>query len=120
MQNQFRSAYQSQKDAFFLSNGRQPTAKESGDIANTLLLDVRLRGAGTFGGDSTGQKLWEVAPEQMQEAYLRSKDIGLKDIPPADRAKIVQTLRNRGEPASEENIIGLFVQGISDLGVTAQ
>lgn len=120
MQNQFRSAYQSQKDAFFLSNGRQPTAKEAGDIANTLLLDVRLRGAGTFGGDSTGQKLWEVAPEQMQEAYLRGKDVSLEDIPPADRAKIVRTLRNRGEPASEENIIGLFVQGISDLGVTAQ
>lgn len=118
VQQQFRASYQSQKDAFYLSNGRQPTAKEAGDIANSLLLDVRLRGTGVFSEKT--QKLWQVAPEQMQDAYLRSKDIGLKDIPASDRANIVRTLRARGEPASEENIIGLFVQGISNLGVTAQ
>lgn len=117
-QNQFRAAYQGQKDAFFLSNGRQPTAKEAGDIANSMVIDVRLRGTGVFSEKTT--QLWQVAPEQMQNAYLRSQDIGLDDIPAADRAKIVRTLRNRGEPASTENIIGLYVQGISDLGVKAQ
>ena len=117
-QEKFRTAYQGQKDAFFLSNGRQPTAKESSDIANSLLIDVRLRGTGTF--SETTEQLWNVAPEQMQNAYLRSKDIGLDDIPAGDRAKIVRTLRSRGEPASVENIIGLYVQGISELGVKAQ
>lgn len=117
-QERFRASYQSQKDAFFLSNGRQPTAKESGDIANSLLIDVRLRGTGVFSETST--QLWDVAPEQMQNAYLKAKDIGLNDIPAADRAKIVRTLRSRGEPASQENIIGLYVQGISELGVKAQ
>lgn len=117
-QEKFRASYQEQKDAFFLSNGRQPTAKESGDIANSLLIDVRLRGTGVFSETST--KLWDVAPEQMQNAYLRSKDIGLNDIPAGDRAKIVRTLRARGEPASVENIVGLYVQGISELGVKAQ
>lgn len=117
-QEKFRASYQSQKDAFFLSNGRQPSAKESGDIANSLLIDVRLRGTGVFSETST--QLWSVAPEQMKDAYLRSTDIGLNDIPAGDRAKIVRTLRNRGEPASTENIIGLYVQGISELGVKAQ
>lgn len=117
-QNQFRATYQEQKDAFFLSNGRQPTAKEASDIANSLLIDVRLRGTGVFSEKTT--QLWQVAPEQMQDAYLRASDVGLKDIPAADRAKIVRTLRSRGEPASEENIIGLYVQGISNLGVKAQ
>lgn len=117
-QNQFRAAYQGQKDAFFLSNGRQPTAKESADIANSLVIDVRLRGTGVSSEKTT--QLWQVAPEQMQNAYLRASDIGLDDIPAADRAKIVRTLRSRGEPASTENIIGLFVQGISELGVKAQ
>jgi hypothetical protein len=117
-QEQFRAAYQNQKDAFFQSNGRQPSAKEAGDIANSLLIDVRLRGTGVFSETST--KLWQVAPEQMQSAYVKAKDLGLKDIPAADRAQIVRTLRNRGEPASEENIVGLYVQGISELGVKAQ
>lgn len=117
-QEKFRASYQSQKDAFFLSNGRQPTAKEAGDIANSLLIDVRLRGTGVFSETTT--QLWEVAPEQMQNAYLKAKDIGLDDIPASDRAKIVRTLRSRGEPASVENIIGLYVQGISELGVKAQ
>ncbi|MNO59776.1 Soluble lytic murein transglycosylase precursor [compost metagenome] len=117
-QSQFRAAYQGQKDAFFMSNGRLPTAKESADIANSLVIDVRLRGTGTFSEDTT--QLWQVAPEQMQDAYLRASDVGLKDIPAEDRAKIVRTLRSRGEPASVENIIGLYVQGISNLGVKAQ
>lgn len=117
-QNQFRAAYQGQKDAFFLSNGRQPTAKESSDIANSLVIDVRLKGTGVFSEKTT--QLWQVAPEQMQNAYLRASDVGLDDIPAEDRAKIVRTLRSRGEPASVENIIGLYVQGISNLGVTAQ
>ena len=117
-QEKFRASYQSQKDAFFLSNGRQPTAKESSDIANTLLIDVRLRGTGVF--SETTEQLWNVAPEQLQNAYLKAKDIGLEDIPAGDRAKIVRTLRARGEPASVENIVGLYVQGISELGVKAQ
>lgn len=117
-QEKFRSAYQEQKDSFFLANGRQPTAKEAGDIANSLLLTVRLRGTGIVNNDTA--TMWEVAPEQMKDQYLKASDISLDDIPAADRAKIVRTLRNRGEPASVENIIGLFVQGISDLGVSAQ
>ncbi len=117
-QERFRASYQEQKDAFFLANGKQPTAKEASDIANSLLINVRLRGTGVL-SENTSQ-LWDVAPEQMQNAYLRSKDIGLGDIPAGDRAKIVRTLRSRGEPASQENIIGLYVQGISELGVKAQ
>lgn len=117
-QNQFRAAYQGQKDAFFLSNGRNPTAQESKQIANSLLIDVRLKGAGIF--DSGTRQLWQVAPEQMESAMAHREDVGLKNIPPATRAKIVQALRLKGQPASEDNIIGLYVQGISNLGVKAQ
>ncbi|MCY1451636.1 hypothetical protein D9M71_685110 [compost metagenome] len=83
-----------------------------------MVLEVRLRGTGITSEDT--ETLWKVAPEQMQDAYLRASDVGLKDIPAEDRAKIVRTLRSRGEPASVENIIGLYVQGISNLGVKAQ
>lgn len=117
-QNQFRAAYQGQKDAFFQAHGRQPTAQESKDIANSLMTTVRMKNTGIVSDNTL--KLWKVAPEQMQDAYLRASDVGLKDIPAEDRAKIVRTLRNRGEPASVENIVGLYVQGISELGVKAQ
>lgn len=118
LQQQFRASYQDRKDAFVLSQGRQPTAQESEDLANTLLIDVRLREAGLFSGGA--RQLWQVAPEQMQNAYVDKGDITITDIPARDRASIAGALRRRGEPVSEENVIALYIQRISDLGVSAQ
>lgn len=117
-QQQFRGAYQDRKDAFVLSHGRQPTAQEADDLANSLLLDVRLRETGIFGNST--RTMWQVAPEQMANAYIDKGDVELSDIPPLARSQIVGVLRRRGEPASEENIIALYIQRISDLGVSAQ
>lgn len=118
-QQQFRAAYQGRKDAFFMSHGRQPTAQEADDLASGLAIDVRLKGAGFFGGDST-VKMWQVAPEQMEASYVDKGDIEIGDIPAGTRAQIVGVLRRRGEPASEENIKALYIQRISDLGVSVR
>lgn len=118
LQQQFRAAYQGRKDAFVMSHGRQPTAQESDDLASSLLIDVRLRETGIFG--DTSRTLWQVAPEQMAQAYVDKGDIEISDIPPGARAQIVGVLRRRGEPASEENIKALYIQRISDLGVPAR
>lgn len=118
LQSQFRAAYQDRKDAFVLSHGRQPTATESADLANGLLIDVRLRETGLFSNDT--RKLWQVAPEQMANAYIDKGDIEVSDIPAEARARIVGVLRRRGEPASEENVKALYIQSLSDLGVTAR
>ncbi|WP_413247407.1 transglycosylase SLT domain-containing protein [Pseudomonas sp. Marseille-P9655] len=117
-QAKFRAAYQSRKDAFVMSHGRQPTAQESDDIASSLLIDVRLRGTGIFIEDS--RVMWDVAPEQMASAYIDKGDIEISDIPAGARAQIVGVLRRRGDPASEENIKALYIQRISDLGVSAR
>lgn len=118
-QQQFRAAYQGRKDAFFMSHGRQPTAQEADDMASGLAIDVRLKGTGFFGGDST-VKMWQVAPEQMEASYVDKGDIEISDIPAVTRAQIVGVLRRRGEPASEENIKALYIQRISDLGVSVR
>lgn len=118
-QRQFRAAYQARKDAVFLATGKQPTTKEATSIANELLLEVRLRDAGVF-GDSSARALWEVAPEDLEKAYIDTGDVDVADIPAMDRLRIVQTLRANGQPASAANIIAAYVQGISGLGESAQ
>lgn len=118
LQQQFRAAYQDRKDAFILSHDRQPTTQEADDLANGLLIDVRLRDAGIRSFGTT--KLWQVAPEQMASTYVDKSDISISDIPAGARAQIVGVLRRRGEPASEENIKALYLQRISDLGVSAR
>lgn len=119
-QRQFRAAYQARKDAIFLATGKQPTAKEASKVANELLLEVRLQGAGVFGTDSSSRALWEVAPEDLEKAYLDRGDIDVADIPAQERLRIVQALRAQGQPASAANIIAAYVERISGLGVSVQ
>lgn len=117
-QQQFRAAYQARKDAIFEATGKWPTAHEAQEISQQLLLDVRLAGTGTFSDDS--RQLWEVAPEELSQAYLDRGDIALADIPPAERLRIVQTLRANGQSASEENIVAQYIEKISGLGVSVR
>jgi soluble lytic murein transglycosylase len=119
-QRMFRTAYQARKDAHFQATGKQPTAKEASSIANELLLEVRLQGAGVFGTDSSARALWEVAPEDLEKAYLDRGDVDVADIPPQERLRIVQALRAQGQPASAANIVAAYVERISGLGVSVQ
>lgn len=115
-QEQFRAAYQARKDAIFLATGRQPTVAESQQIAEQLLLDVRL----SVTGIDDSMKFWEVAPEQLEKAYLDKGDITIDSIPPRERLQIVQALRANGQAASEENIVATYLERISGLGVSVQ
>jgi len=117
-QEQFRAAYQARKDAIFQATGKQPTATESKQIADQLLLDVRLSGTGLFSEDSL--KLWEVTPEKLDKAYVDKGDIKIADIPAQERLRIVQALRAAGQSASEENIVAAYLERISGLGVSVQ
>lgn len=117
-QQQFRAAYQARKDDIFLATGKQPTAAESAQIAQQLLLDVRLSGTGIVSDSS--RQLWEVAPEELERAYLDRGDLAISDIPPGERLRIVQSLRTTGQSASEANIIAAYIEKISGLGVTVR
>lgn len=119
-QQQFRAAYQARKDAIFEATGKQPTAKEAGQVAQELLMEVRLRGAGIFGTDSRTRQLWEVAPEDLSKSYVDRGDVEINDIPPQERLRITQALRANGQPLTQANIIGAYLQRLSGLGVSVQ
>lgn len=117
-QQQFRAAYQARKDAIFVATGKQPTVSESEQIAQQLLLDVRLDQTGVFTNSS--RKLWEVMPEELSKAYLDKGDMAISDIPAAERFKIVTALRANGQPASEEAVVAAYIEKISGLGVSVR
>lgn len=116
-QQQFRNAMQERQDSFKAKNGREPNVMETEDLANQLLLKVKLTGGGVMFGDSSAQALWETRPEDLSSAYLDKASVTLDKIPPADRRVIVDLLRKEGVQASEANIIARYVNRISGLGV---
>jgi len=117
-QQQFRAALDSRKDSFMMANGgKEPTIAETEDLAQQLLLDVKLAGGGTFYGDSRATALWKVMPEDLAKSYLDKGDVKIDKIPPGDRRQIVNALRATGRQASEANIITEYVNRLSTLGV---
>lgn len=115
-QQQFRSALQERQDSFRAKMGREPNVMETEDLANQLLLKVKLTGGGTLFGDKE-QTLWETRPEDLSSTYLDKGAITLDKIPPGDRREIINVLRANGDQASEANIIAAYVNRISGLGV---
>lgn len=116
-QQQFKAAYQARVEAATLKTGTPPTLAEKELLAEQLLLDVKLRNTG-WSDDSA--KLWEVMPEQLQDAYLDKGDVSVSQIPPSERLEIVNALRATGRVASEANIIAEYVNRISSLGVNVR
>jgi len=116
-QQQFRSALQERQDSFRAKFDREPNIQETEDLANQLLLKVKLTGGGVMFGDSSARDLWTVRPEQLDSAYLDKAAIKLDQIPPTDRRQIINVLRANGQQASEANIIAAYVNRISGLGV---
>jgi soluble lytic murein transglycosylase len=115
-QMQFRAAIDSRKDAFRAAHNREPSITEVQDLAQQLLLEVKITGGGTFFGDSSSA-LWEVPPETLTKSYIDRGDIGIDDVPPGDRREIVNALRANGRVPSEANIIADYLNRISGLGV---
>lgn len=118
MQQQFRAALDSRKDSFMLANnGREPSLAETEEMAQQLLLQVKLTGGGSFYGDSRATDLWKVMPEDLAKSYLDKGDVKIDKIPPGERRQIVNALRATGRQASEANIITEYVNRLSSLGV---
>lgn len=115
-QQQFRSAMQERQDSFRLKNDREPNIQETEDLANQLLLKVKLTGGGMLFGDKE-QALWETKPEDLADTYLNKGTLKIDKIPPSDRREIINALRASGQQASEANIIAAYVNRISGLGV---
>lgn len=115
-QQQFRSAMQERQESFRAKHDREPNIAETEDLANQLLLDVKLTGGGFLFGDSS-QKLWEVAPENLADVYVNQATMKIEDVPPTDRREIINVLRASGQQASEANIIAAYQNRISGLGV---
>lgn len=115
-QQQFRSALQERQDSFRVKFDREPNIQETEDLANQLLLKVKLTGGGMLFGDKE-QALWETKPEDLDSTYLNGATLKLDKIPPSDRRKIINVLRAEGQQASEANIVARYVNDISKLGV---
>lgn len=115
-QQQFRSAMQERQDSFRVKNDREPNIQETEDLANQLLLKVKLTGGGMLFGDKE-QALWETKPEDLASTYLNKGELKMDKIPPSDRREIINALRASGQQASEANIIAAYVNRISGLGV---
>lgn len=115
-QQQFRSAMQERQDSFEAKNGRAPNIQETEDLANQLLLKVKLTGGGMLFGDKE-QALWQTKPEDLANTYLNGATLKLDKIPPSDRRRIINVLRAEGQQASEANIVARYVNDISKLGV---
>lgn len=116
-QQQFRSAMQERQDSFRVKHDREPNIAETEDLANQLLLDVKLSGGGVFGWTDSTQKLWETTPEDLANVFVNSGTMKIDDVPPTDRREIINTLRASGQQASEANIIAAYQNRISGLGV---
>lgn len=116
-QQQFRSAMQERQDSFRVKHDREPNIAETEDLANQLLLDVKLSGGGVFGWTDSTQKLWETRPEDLANVFVNSGTMKIDDVPPTDRREIINTLRASGQQASEANIIAAYQNRISGLGV---
>lgn len=115
-QQQFRSALQERQDSFRVKFDREPNIQETEDLANQLLLKVKLTGGGMLFGDKE-QALWETKPEDLADTYLNKGTLKIDKIPPSDRREIINALRASGQQASEANIIAAYVNRISGLGV---
>lgn len=115
-QQQFRSALQERQDSFRVKFDREPNIQETEDLANQLLLKVKLTGGGMLFGDKS-QALWETKPEDLASTYLNKGELKIDKIPPSDRREIINALRASGQQASEANIIAAYVNRISGLGV---
>lgn len=107
---------QERQESFRAKHDREPNIAETEDLANQLLLDVKLTGGGFLFGDSS-QKLWEVAPENLADVYVNQATMKIEDVPPTDRREIINVLRASGQQASEANIIAAYQNRISGLGV---
>lgn len=116
-QQQFRSAIQERKDAFFRANQKDPTASEVQDMAEQMLLEVKLSGQGAFGSDSSGRPLWSVPPEDLENAFLDSGDLTIEQIPPRDRQLIINQLRKERREVSADNIVSDYINRISGQGL---
>lgn len=119
-QQQFRNAMQERQDSFRVKNDREPNIQETEDLANQLLLKVKLTGAGHLFGLIPGDKeqaLWETRPEDLNSTYLNGATLKVDKIPPSDRRRIINVLRSEGQQASEANIVARYVNDISTLGV---
>ena len=84
-QQQFRSAMQERQDSFRVKHDREPNIAETEDLANQLLLDVKLSGGGVFGWTDSTQKLWETRPEDLANVFVNSGTMKIDDVPPTDR-----------------------------------
>lgn len=115
LQDQFRAAVQGRKDSFFIKEGRQPTVEEVQEMSETMLLDAKL--SRKYYLDKSGQQVWQLMPESMQNAYIDKGDITIDKVPPASRAQIVQAMRRDGRTPSEANIVAAYIESISGLGL---
>jgi hypothetical protein len=90
--------------------GKDVTPDEKQKIIDSVLMDKVF--VSEFGRD-TQKPLTLLKPEELQNAYVtvNGQDVKLSTIPLTDRQQIMDSLRRRGELATEQAIAEVYLRG---------
>lgn len=94
-----------------LTGGKKLTDEDRQQVLDEAARDKAFVDRSFMVGD-TVQNVIAMTPEQMRDAYVQvaGEDIYLRDIPDAERQKIIESLQARGRPVSQQAIAELWVR----------
>lgn len=110
-QVQFKASYQRMRDSWVKANGKEPSYDEAQQIANQLLIKVKLDGEW---GD---QAVWELTPEQRGKAYVERDDIDIDEISVADREETAAYLAERNIAPTKRTMTAAYADILAARGM---
>lgn len=94
--DQFEASLRDSLAAAQAANGDKPLTREQArQVTMGLLKDQALSGTGLFGLGMTHKPVWKMTPDERKANW---------EVPTADRQQIVESLKRKGMPVTEDNI----------------
>lgn len=106
--NQWRTAI----DQFQTANGNRPVTQDQRRQLLQEILNNRVRASVDWWFDGDPLPVAMLDQDELESAYVQigTEQIFLVDIPVSQRTQIMTSLRNAGQPVSEQRIAELWVQ----------
>ncbi len=101
--NQFRRKVDERIAQHQQNTGKKATNEEVQSIVDTMMVE----------GVSEKGWIWDTKKRLFELNPGESIEIGVDDVPPAEKAKIESALKKNGMPVTSENIVKLFSKKIS-------
>lgn len=102
----FARQVQDQEAEFIERNGKKPSVEDRQSIIDGLLTHGIVTQKGLFFDSKEDRRVFELQPGE-------NLVISAKDVPPAERAQIIQALQQRGMPATEAAILSAYQRRLS-------